>query len=48
MNIQIILSLLSYDLVGLIYYLSLNSNLDDINNLFKKKILLKVKLEFLI
>ena len=31
------LSLLSYDLVGLIYYLSLNEDLDDINKLFKKK-----------
>tara|TARA_B100001121_G_scaffold305154_1_gene321875 strand:- start:280 stop:1434 length:1155 start_codon:yes stop_codon:yes gene_type:complete len=31
------LSLLSYDLVGLIYYLSLNNNLDDMEKLFKKK-----------
>ena len=31
------LSLLSYDLVGLIYYLSLNENLSDLNKLFKKK-----------
>ena len=31
------LSLLSYDLVGLVYYLSLNSELTDINKLFKKK-----------
>ena len=31
------LSLLSYDLVGLIYYLSLNSEVIDINKLFKKK-----------
>ncbi len=31
------LSLLSYDLVGLIYYLSLNTDLTDINKLFKKK-----------
>ena len=31
------LSLLSYDLVGLIYYLSLNTELTDINKLFKKK-----------
>ena len=31
------LSLLSYDLVGLIYYLSLNEYLNDINKLFKKK-----------
>tara|TARA_B100001093_G_scaffold511959_1_gene580885 strand:- start:292 stop:1446 length:1155 start_codon:yes stop_codon:yes gene_type:complete len=31
------LSLLSYDLVGLIYYLSLKNNLSEINNLFKNK-----------
>ena len=31
------LSLLSYDLVGLIYYLSLNTEFTDINKLFKKK-----------
>ena len=31
------LSLLSYDLVGLIYYLSLENDLTDINKLFKKK-----------
>ncbi len=31
------LSLLSYDLIGLIYYLSLNSELLDIDKLFKKK-----------
>ena len=31
------LSLLSYDLVGLIYYLSLNNEINDINKLFKKK-----------
>ncbi len=31
------LSLLSYDLIGLIYYLSLNTELTDINKLFKKK-----------
>ncbi len=31
------LSLLSYDLIGLIYYLSLNNELTDINKLFKKK-----------
>ena len=31
------LSLLSYDLVGLIYYLSLNNDLTDINKLFRKK-----------
>ena len=31
------LSLLSYDLVGLIYYLSINNNLEDLSKLFKKK-----------
>ena len=31
------LSLLSYDLVGLIYYLSINNDLSDLNKLFKKK-----------
>jgi len=31
------LSLLSYDLVGLVYYLSLKANLSDLNKLFKKK-----------
>ena len=31
------LSLLSYDLVGLIYYLSLNNDLTDVSKLFKKK-----------
>ncbi len=31
------LSLLSYDLVGLIYYLSLNSDFSNINKLFKKR-----------
>ena len=31
------LSLLSYDLVGLVYYLSLKSNLSNLNKLFKKK-----------
>ncbi len=31
------LSLLSYDLVGLIYYLSLESDLSNLNKLFKKK-----------
>ncbi len=33
----IYLSLLSYDLIGLIYYLSLNNELLDIDKLFKKK-----------
>ena len=31
------LSLLSYDLVGLIYYLSLSNELNDLNKLFKKR-----------
>ena len=31
------LSLLSYDLVGLIYYLSLNSDLNNLNKIFKRK-----------
>ena len=31
------LSLLSYDLVGLVYYLSLKTNLNNLNKLFKKK-----------
>tara|TARA_Y100001958_G_C21231855_1_gene557681 strand:+ start:1486 stop:2643 length:1158 start_codon:yes stop_codon:yes gene_type:complete len=31
------LALLSYDLVGLIYYLSINNDISEINNLFKKK-----------
>jgi hypothetical protein len=31
------LSLLSYDLVGLVYYLSLKTNLTNLNKLFKKK-----------
>ena len=31
------LSLLSYDLVGLIYYLSLESNLSNLEKLFKKE-----------
>ena len=31
------LSLLSYDLVGLIYYLSLNTELSELNKSFKKK-----------
>ena len=31
------LSLLSYDLVGLVYYLSLKTNLSNLNKLFKKK-----------
>ena len=31
------LSLLSYDLVGLIYYLSLKSDISNLNRIFKKK-----------
>jgi hypothetical protein len=31
------LALLSYDLVGLVYYLSLKTNLSNLNKLFKKK-----------
>ena len=31
------LSLLSYDLVGLVYYLTINSNLKNLNKIFKKK-----------
>ena len=31
------LSLLSYDLIGLIYYLSLNSNIEDLSRVFKRK-----------
>jgi len=31
------LSLLSYDLLGLVYYLSTNSNLESLNKIFKKK-----------
>ena len=31
------LSLLSYDLVGLVYYLSLKNNLSELDKLFKKK-----------
>jgi hypothetical protein len=31
------IALLSYDLVGLVYYLSLKNNLSDLNKLFKKK-----------
>ena len=36
-TIQNHLSLLSYDLLGLIYYLSLKSDFSDINNIFKKE-----------
>ena len=38
------LSLLGYDLVGLIYYLSLKKDLSDINQLFKKKSSFKGKI----
>ena len=38
------LSLLSYDLVGLIYYLSVNNDLNDLGKLFKKKNTFKVKI----
>ncbi len=31
------LSLLSYDLVGLVYYLSINSNVESLNKIFKRK-----------
>ena len=38
------LSLLSYDLVGLIYYLTLKNELDDLNKIFKKKNTFKGKI----
>ena len=38
------LSLLSYDLVGLIYYLSLNSDIKNLNKIFKKKNTFKGKI----
>ena len=38
------LSLLSYDLIGLVYYLSLKSNLENVNNLFKGKNTFKGKI----
>ena len=38
------LSLLSYDLVGLIYYLSLNTEMEDLNKLFRKKNTFKGKI----
>ncbi len=38
------LSLLSYDLVGLIYYLSLNNELNDLDKLFRKKNIFKGKI----
>ncbi len=38
------LSLLSYDLIGLIYYLSINNNLEEIDKLFKKKNTFKGKI----
>ena len=42
------LSLLSYDLVGLIYYLSLKNEILEINKSLKQKTHLRVELEFLI
>ena len=38
------LSLLSYDLIGLIYYLSLNNDVNEIEKLFKKKSSFKGKI----
>ena len=38
------LSLLSYDLVGLVYYLSLNSNAENLNKIFKRKSSFKGKI----
>ncbi len=38
------LALLSYDLVGLVYYLSLKTNLSNLNKLFKKKNTFKGKI----
>ena len=38
------LSLLSYDLVGLVYYLSLNSDIKSLNKIFKKKNTFKGKI----
>jgi len=38
------LSLLSYDLVGLVYYLSLNSDIKNLNKIFKKKNTFKGKI----
>ena len=38
------LSLLSYDLIGLVYYLSLKTNLSNLNKLFKKKSSFKGKI----
>ena len=38
------LSLLSYDLIGLVYYLSLKSSLENVNNLFKVKNTFKGKI----
>ncbi len=38
------LSLLSYDLVGLVYYLSLNSNIENLNKIFKRKSSFKGKI----
>ena len=38
------LSLLSYDLLGLVYYLSLNSNIENLNKIFKRKNTFKGKI----
>ena len=38
------LSLLSYDLIGLVYYLSLNSNVENLNKIFKRKSSFKGKI----
>ena len=38
------LSLLSYDLVGLVYYLLINSNVENLNKIFKKKSSFKGKI----
>ena len=38
------LSLLSYDLIGLIYYLSRKTNLSEVNKLFKSKNTFKGKI----
>ena len=38
------LSLLSYDLIGLVYYLSMNSKIENLNKIFKKKSSFKGKI----
>ena len=42
------LSILSYDLVGLIYYLSINNDFSNLENLFKKANVFKGKIGILI